>query len=131
VVASEVKALAVQTGRATDDIAAQIAAVQSSTQSAVGAIGNIAGRMQEIRQFTTAIATSVEEQNAATKEISRSVAAAASGTRSVVAVLRRVSGAITDMHSSADTVLEASQAVETAADSLRRSVDGFLRKVSI
>jgi methyl-accepting chemotaxis protein len=131
VVASEVKALAVQTGRATDDIAAQIAAVQSSTQSAVGAIGNIAGRMQEIRQFTTAIATSVEEQNAATKEISRSVAAAASGTRSVVAVLQRVSGAITDMHSSADTVLEASQAVETAADSLRRSVDGFLRKVSI
>ena len=131
VVASEVKALAVQTAKATDDIAAQIAAVQSSTQSAVGAIGNIAGRMQEIRQFTTAIATSVEEQNAATKEISRSVAAAASGTRSVVAVLQRVSGAITDMHSSADTVLEASQAVETAADSLRRSVDGFLRKVSI
>jgi methyl-accepting chemotaxis protein len=72
----------------------------------------------------------VEEQNAATKEISRSVAAAASGTRSVVAVLQRVSGAIGDMHSSADTVLAASHAVEKAADSLRGSVDGFLRKVS-
>jgi len=131
VVASEVKALAVQTAKATDDIAAQIAAVQSSTQSAVGAIGNIAGRMQEIRQFTAAIATSVEEQNAATREISSSVAAAASGTKSVVAVLQRVSGAIADMHSSADTVLAASQAVENAAASLRGGVVGFLRKVAV
>jgi NO-binding membrane sensor protein with MHYT domain/methyl-accepting chemotaxis protein len=130
VVASEVKALAVQTGRATDDIAAQIAAVQSSTRSAVGAIGAIAGRMHEIRQFTAAIATSVEQQNSATQEISGSVAAAATGTRSVVSVLGRVSGAIADMHNSADTVLAASQAVEKAADSLRSSVDGFLRKVA-
>jgi methyl-accepting chemotaxis protein len=131
VVASEVKALAVQTAKATDDIAGQIAAVQSSTQSAVGAIGNIAGRMQDIQQFTAAIATSVEQQNTATQEISSSVAAAASRTKSVVAVLQRVSGAIADMHSSADTVLAASQAVEKAAESLRGSVDGFLRKVAI
>jgi len=131
VVASEVKALAVQTAKATDDIGAQITAVQSSTQSAVGAIGNIAGRMQEIRQFTAAIAGAVEQQNAATREISVSVEAAASGTRSVVAVLQRVSGAITNMQSSADTVLAASHAVEKAADSLRGSVDGFLRKVAI
>src|SRR6202021_1134497 len=89
VVASEVKALAVQTAKATDDIASQIAAVQASTRSAVGAIGTIAGRMQEIRQFTAAIATSVEQQNSATQEISGSVAAAASGTKSVGAVLGR------------------------------------------
>ena len=131
VVASEVKALAVQTAKATDDIAAQISAVQSSTQSAVGAIGNIAGRMQEIRQFTAAIATSVEQQNAATREISSNVAAAASGTQSVVSVLQRVSGAIAEIRSSADTVLAASQAVEKAADSLRGSVAGFLRKVAV
>jgi methyl-accepting chemotaxis protein len=131
VVASEVKALAVQTAKATDDIASQIAAVQTSTRSAVGAIGTIAGRMQEIRQFTTAIATSVEQQNSATQEISASVAAAAAGTKSVVSVLSRVSAAIADMHNSADTVLTASQAVEKAADSLRGSVDGFLRKVAI
>ena len=56
VVAAEVKALAVQTAKATEDIAAQIAAVQSSTQSAVRAIGSITGRMEEIRQFTAAIA---------------------------------------------------------------------------
>jgi methyl-accepting chemotaxis protein len=131
VVASEVKALAVQTGRATDDIAAQIAAVQSSTQSAVGAIGNIAVRMQEIQQFTGAIASSVDEQNAATREIATGVAAAANGTKSVVAVLQRVSGTIADMHASADTVLAASEAVENAAENLRSSVDGFLRKVAV
>jgi methyl-accepting chemotaxis protein len=131
VVASEVKALAVQTAKATDDIAAQIAAVQLSTRSAVGAIGNIAGRMQEISQLTAAIATSLEQQNSATREISVNVGAAASGSKSVVAVLQRVSGAIANMHSSADTVLAASHAVEKAADSLRGSVDGFLRKVAI
>jgi NO-binding membrane sensor protein with MHYT domain/methyl-accepting chemotaxis protein len=131
VVASEVKALAVQTAKATNDIGAQIAAVQSATRGAVRAIGSIASRMEEIRQFTTAIATSVEEQHAATGEISNNVTAAATGTRSVVAVLQRVSGAIENMHSSADTVLAASSAVERAAESLRGSVDGFLRKVAM
>ncbi len=131
VVASEVKALAVQTAKATDDIASQIAAVQSSTRSAVLAIGSISGRMEKVRQFTSAIATSVEQQNSATGEISNNVAAAAAGTKSVVGVLQRVSGAIFDMRSSADTVLTASDAVEQAAVSLRDSVDGFLRKVAM
>ena len=131
VVASEVKALAVQTAKATDDIGSQIAAVQSATQNAVRAIGSITGRMEEIRQFAAAIASSIEEQHAATAEISNNVAAAASGTRSVVAVLERASGAIAEMQGSADTVLTASTAVEQAAESLRGSVDGFLRKVAI
>jgi methyl-accepting chemotaxis protein len=131
VVASEVKTLAVQTAKATDVIAGQIAAVQSSTRSAVRTMGDIAGRMQEVRLLTAAIANSVEQQNAATREISTNVAAAATGTKSVVAVLERVAGATTDMRKSADTVLTASQAVEAAADSLRGSVDGFLRKVAI
>ena len=131
IVASEVKALAVQTAKATDDIAAQIAAVQTATRNAVGAIGGIADRMQEIRQFTAAITTSVEQQHAATSEISTNVTAAASGTKSVVSVLQGVSGAIADMHSSAKTVLAVSQAVEEAADGLRGSVDGFLGKVAV
>ena len=131
VVASEVKALAVQTGKATDVIAAQISAVQSSTQSAVRAIGSITGRMEEIKLFTSAIATSVEQQNAATGEISDNVTAAASGTRAVVGVLEKVAAAISDMHNSADTVLSASNAVEKAAVSLSDSVDGFLRRVAV
>ena len=131
VVASEVKALAVQTAKATDVIAAQIAAVQSATQSAVRAIGSIAGRMEDIRQFTSAVATSVEQQHSATSDISDNVAAAASGTKSVVGALQRVSGAIADMRSSADTVLATAAAVEKAAESLRGSVDSFLRKVAV
>ncbi len=131
VVASEVKALAVQTAKATQVIAGQIAAVQSSTQSTVQAIASIAGRMQEIEQFTGAIATAAEEQHAATAEISSNVAAAASGTRSVVSDLQRVSTAIADMRNAADTVLTASAVVENAASQLRGSVDGFLRKVAV
>ncbi len=131
VVASEVKALAVQTAKATEVIAAQIAAVQSSTQSTVRAIASITGRMQEIQQFTAAIAAAVEQQHAATGEISKNVAAAASGTKSVVSGLERVSTGISDMRNSADTVLAASDAVENAAESLRGSVDGFLRKVVV
>ena len=131
VVASEVKVLAVQTAKATADIAAQIASVQSSTQSAVGAIGNIASRTADIRQFTSAIATSVEQQGAATREISENVEAAAARTKSVVAVLQRVSAAMAEMQASADTVLNTSQAVEKASQSLRGSVDAFLSKVAV
>src|ERR1700733_7776928 len=131
VVASEVKALAVQTAKATEDIAGQIASVQSSTQRAVGAIGNIAERTQDIKQFTAAIATSVEQQSAATHEISENVEQAASRTKSVVAVLQRVSAAIAEMQTSADTVLKASQAVERASQSLRGSVEAFLSKVAV
>jgi len=129
VVASEVKALAVQTGKATEVIAAQIAAVQSSTQSTVRAMASITGRMQEIQQFTAAVAAAVEQQHAATGEISKNVAAAASGTKSVVSGLEVVATKISDMRNSADTVLAASGAVENAAERLLGSVDGFLRKV--
>jgi len=131
VVASEVKALAVQTAKATEIIAVQIDAVQSATQSAVRAIGSITGRMEDIRQFTAAIATSVAQQGGATNEISNNVAAAADGTKSVVAVLQRVADTIADMRSSADTVSAASATVESAAHALRNSIEGFLSKVAM
>jgi methyl-accepting chemotaxis protein len=131
VVASEVKALAVQTAKATDVIASQIAEVQSSTQSAVRAIGGISNRVQDIEQFTAAIASAVEQQHASTSQISCNVTTAAAGTKTVVAVLQQVSTASADMRGAADTVLAASQSVEQAAESLRNSVDGFLRKVAM
>ena len=77
VVASEVKSLAVQTAKATEDIANHILAVQNSTSGAVEAIRQIAARMQEINQYTSAVAASVEQQNSATGEISHNVASAA------------------------------------------------------
>src|SRR5437588_11753565 len=114
VVASEVKSLAVQTAKATEDIASQIAAVQASTGAAVEAIGRIADRMQEISTFTAAAAASVQQQNAATGEITQNVASAAQGTKEIVSVLADVADAATETRGSAETVLAASQAVETA-----------------
>ena len=129
-VASEVKSLAVQTAKATEEIASQIAAVQGSTKGAVEAIGRIASRMQEISQFTAAAAASVQQQDAATGEISQNVAGAAKGSQAIAAVLGQVAGAAIKARSSAETVLAASEAVEGAASSLRDEVEVFLRKVS-
>jgi methyl-accepting chemotaxis protein len=131
VVASEVKALAVQTAKATEQISAQIAAVQTSTSSAVEAIRRNTDRMQEIDRYTSAVASSLAQQNSATGEISHNVQGAAEGTKAVVAVLEQVAGAVGKTLSSADTMLASSQAVEAAAGSLRAEVEGFLRKVAV
>jgi methyl-accepting chemotaxis protein len=131
VVASEVKSLAVQTSKATEQIAGQIAAVQESTSAAVDAIRRNTERMQEINHHTTTVASAVEQQNAATGEISLNVASAASGTRDIVQVLDDVAGAVRKTRSSADTVLSASEAVETAGENLRQKVDVFLKKVAV
>ena len=131
VVASEVKSLAVQTAKATEEIAAQIQAVQSSTGGAVEAIRQITRRMQEIDQYTSAVATSVEQQNAATGEISRNVLSAAEQTKAVSAVLEEVVAAIGKTDSSAVMVLKASQDVEAAAMNMRENVEGFLHKVAV
>jgi methyl-accepting chemotaxis protein len=131
VVASEVKSLAVQTAKATEDIAAQIQAVQGSTESAVRAIRSIAERMREISQYTSTVAASVEEQNAATGEISHNVSSAAQGTVMAVSVLGEVAGAATATRSSAQTVLTASESVEAAVANLRGEVATFLEKVAV
>ncbi len=131
VVASEVKSLAVQTAKATEEIASQIAAVQGSTGAAVKAIRRIADRMQDINAHTSAVAASVQQQNAATGEISENVASAARGTKEIVAVLGEVAGAAAETRGSAETVLAASEAVEAAAAELRAEVEGFLQKVAV
>ena len=130
VVASEVKSLAVQTAKATEEIAAQILGVQGSTTSAVEAIRNIAGRMKEISTYTSAVAASIEEQNSATSEISQNVEGAAEGTHTVVAALGDVAGAATATKGSAETVLSASRSVESAVANLRAEVEAFLRQVA-
>jgi methyl-accepting chemotaxis protein len=130
VVASEVKSLAVQTAKATEEITAQIVAVQRSTGSAVEAIRKITGRIQEINQYTSVITTSVGQQGVATNEISRNVVSAAEGTKVVSSLLEDVAGAIAKTDSSAHLVLTASQSVEDAATNLKGNVEDFLRKVS-
>jgi hypothetical protein len=131
VVASEVKSLAVQTATATEEIANHILAVQTSTSGAVEAIRQIAARMQEINEFTAAVAASVEQQNAATGEISHNVTSAAQGTGHVVDVLSEVSKAAVETRTSAEVVRDASQTVETAVANLRVEVEDFLAKVAV
>jgi methyl-accepting chemotaxis protein len=130
VVATEVKSLAVQTAKATEEISAQISAVQDSTGSAVSAIGAIATRMQEINRHTASVAGAVEQQRAATQEISRNVASAADATKMIVSVLTEVSGAANRTSASTRTVVDASEAVEMAAARLGSEVEEFLAKVA-
>ncbi|MGE0563700.1 MAG: PAS-domain containing protein [Pseudolabrys sp.] len=131
VVAAEVKTLAVQTARATEDISGQVLAVQGSTGKAVEAIGRITARMREIDNFTSEVAASVQQQNAATHEISRNVTSASTGARQIVSVLGEVAGAADETQRSARRVQEASQSVETAAADMRGEVAGFLNKVAV
>ncbi|MBI4274678.1 MAG: PAS-domain containing protein [Rhizobiales bacterium] len=131
VVASEVKSLAVQTAKATEEIASQIEAVQVSTTGAVDAIRRITERMQDINRNASAAAASVEQQNAATGEISANVGGAAQGTYDVVTALEAVAGAASETSQSAQNVLDASEAVEQAVANLRTEVESFLTKVAV
>ena len=131
VVASEVKSLGVQTAKATEEIAGQIAAVQASTGAAVDAIRQIADRMQEIKQSSAAVAASVQQQDAATGKISHNVASAARETKEIVSVFHEVASAATETHGSAEIMLDTSKAIETAATDLRTEVEGFLEKVAV
>ncbi len=131
VVAAEVKSLAVQTANATEQIAAQVAAIQASTNGAVEAIHRNTERLHEINSYTSGIAASVRQQNAATSEISGNVANAAAGAGVIVAVLDEVAGAVARTRNSADTVLTASEAVEAAAAELRTNVANFLKQVAV
>ena len=81
VVASEVKALASQTAKATEEISAQIAAMQAETTRAVGAIKGIGGTIEEMNGLAAQVAAVAEQQSAATREIGRAFAEAAAGTR--------------------------------------------------
>jgi methyl-accepting chemotaxis protein len=131
VVASEVKSLAVQTAKATQDIAARIAAVQTSTTTAVDAMHRNADRMRQINERASSVAARVEMQNIATTEIARNVADAAAGANSILGVLGDVKEAVTKTHGSAQVVLSSSEAVEQAAGQLRGKVAGFLDKVAV
>lgn len=131
VVASEVKSLAVQTAKATEQIAGQIEAVQNSTRAAVDAIRRNTERMREIDGYTSAVALSLQQQDSATEEISHNVASAAQGAKGMVAVLDEVTRAVGDTRDAADKVLDASETVEAAATSLQRRIEGFLSRVAV
>ncbi|SBW07465.1 Pmethyl-accepting chemotaxis receptor/sensory transducer [uncultured Alphaproteobacteria bacterium] len=129
VVAGEVKNLANQTARATEQIGEQIRKVQSETESAVAAIGAISREIRDLDGIATTIAASIEEQGAATAEIARNVQEASSGTDEVTRSIATVTEAARGNGASARDVLAASEDMSRRAEELRGIVDGFLRKV--
>ncbi|WP_454016565.1 methyl-accepting chemotaxis protein [Azospirillum sp. Marseille-Q6669] len=126
VVAHEVKMLASQTAQATDDIAVQIARVQTVTRDAVSAIEAIGTVIGEVNEIATAIAAAVEEQGAATQEITRNVQQAAIGTQEVASNIAGVRQAATDTGAAATHVLSAAQELSQQAERLTGEVDDFL-----
>lgn len=126
VVAAEVKELASQTAKATEEIAGQVAAIQSATGSCVSAIGDISTTIREISGIATTIAAAVEEQDSATREIARSVQQAAAGTNEVSRNVAGASHAADQSRALADNVLVASGELGEHAAMLFKSVDTFL-----
>ncbi|TMK47669.1 MAG: HAMP domain-containing protein [Alphaproteobacteria bacterium] len=126
VVAAEVKGLASQTAKATEEIAGQVTAIQSATGDCVVAIGGISDTIREISGIATTIAAAVEEQGSATREIARSVQQAAAGTGEVSANVAGASHAADQSRALADNVMVASGELSQHADELFKSVDTFL-----
>ncbi|TAN77957.1 MAG: bacteriohemerythrin, partial [Magnetospirillum sp.] len=126
VVAHEVKNLAGQTGRATEDIAAQISSVQAETQAAVKAIEGISQIIDRINEMATAIAGAVEEQGAATAEIARNVEQASVGTREVATNIAGVAHAAAETGRMSQSVFQAANGLLAESEALRAVVDGFL-----
>jgi len=129
VVANEVKHLASQTGRATEDIAAQINAVQNETQAAVGSIEGIAKTIAHINELSSAIAAAVEEQGAATAEIARNVEQASQGTMEVSRNITGVAQSASLTGSMAQTVFDAATGLRSQSDALRQAIHSVLSEL--
>ncbi len=129
VVAGEVKNLANQTARATDEIAQQINAVQTETGRAVAAIRNVSATIGRIDEISAAIASAVEEQAAATQEIARNVEEAARGTQEVSSNIAGVTQAAGETGSASASVLAAARKLSAESGTLHQSVGDFVAKV--
>lgn len=129
VVASEVKNLAAQTARATEDIASQIATIQTTTSDAVGAIRDIAATIGRINEITTEIAAAVEQQGAATREIASNVQRASQGTEKVSSTLALVSAASLTVKNAADGLLSSADGVFDQSTLLSSELDRLLKTI--
>ncbi|BAI71729.1 methyl-accepting chemotaxis protein [Azospirillum sp. B510] len=129
VVAQEVKQLANQTARATEDITAKVSEIQSATSQTVTAIGGIGGTVTRIEENISAVAAAVEEQNAATAEIGRNVRQAADGTGQVSHSATLVGTQASRAGAMAKEVLSMADALKHNADGLRRDVADFIAKI--
>ncbi|KAA0595880.1 methyl-accepting chemotaxis protein [Azospirillum lipoferum] len=129
VVAQEVKQLASQTAKATDQIAGQIGAMQQATGEAVNAIRSIGQTIARLNDIAASIAAAVEEQGAATSEIARNVQQAAGGTAQASQNIGQVRTAAGQTGQSAQEVLSVAQEVSTQTGRLQQQIDRFLSQV--
>ncbi|MBI1207951.1 MAG: HAMP domain-containing protein [Azospirillum sp.] len=129
VVAGEVKSLATQTAKATDDITQQIASIQEASANAVTAIAGIGTIIEQINQTSAMIAAAVEEQGAATREIARNVEQAAAGTQQVSSNITDVRDGAISTGEAAKEVLGASGDLSAQVDRLRGQVGEFLSRI--
>ena len=127
--AAEVKSLANQTARATEEISAQIAAVQNATGRAVTSISGIRDTILRINEISATIAAAVEQQGAATKEIARNVERAAAGTEEVSSNVDGLSQAAGETGNAAHQVLEASGELSRQSVTLKNEVQHFLHDI--
>jgi methyl-accepting chemotaxis protein len=123
VVASEVKSLSDQTARATHEISSQVNAMQSATQTSVGAIAGITDTIRKVAEIASAIAGAVEEQTAATREIAANVAQVSEGTQLVSTSIANVSDAAVQTSQASNDLLNASAELAQQAESLTLEMD--------
>jgi len=126
VVAQEVKTLATQTAKATQDIADQIAEMQAATNLSVSAIDAIQSRIGEVEQITAIIASAVHEQGASTQEIARNVRSAASGAAAMSGHVENVAEAVQNTGSSVEIAVGLSRELDQLTAKMRADVDAFV-----
>jgi methyl-accepting chemotaxis protein len=129
VVASEVKALANQTAKATEEIAAQVAAMQASTSDAVAAISGITHTITQMSEITGSISDAIEQQGAATREIAHNIQSVAAGSTEINTHIGGVTTAASATGAAASEVLANARELDGQSGMLRSAVDGFLAKV--
>lgn len=129
VVAQEVKALASQTAKATEDIGAHISDIQAATKDSVTAIEDIGTTIRKISAIAATIAIQVEEQAVANEEITRNVVQAAQGTAHVAANMTNVSGGAGETETASTQVLNSAQSLSQESTRLKLAVEKFLNTV--
>jgi methyl-accepting chemotaxis protein len=125
VVAGEVKDLAQETAKATEEIAGQVGAIQHDTKRAVAAIGRIGEVIASINEYQGSIAAMVEEQSTTTGEMSRSVSEIATGAHGIAHDTRELAGAATNTATAVERTREASAVLTDMAGELERLVEPF------
>ncbi|WP_256371420.1 methyl-accepting chemotaxis protein [Stappia sp. ES.058] len=129
VVAAEVKELASQTAKATEEIGKQIKGIQGATEETVGSIGSIGETIDRIRQVSTAISASVEQQGSATHEIARNIEQVSSGMYEVTTTITSVSSTAAETGAASSQLVSAANELSQQSEVLRSEVDKFLRGV--